>query len=155
MKLILLQDIKGVGKKFDVKEIKSGYARNFLLPRGLVKAATEQSIKELEIKKAAWGKEEKEIKGKLELLAKSLTESEFDFSVKTGKKGEVFGSVNKEDIKNKLYEYNGDFKKISDFEIILERPLKTLGEHQLEINFGKGIKSKIKVTIAPISPISQ
>ena len=142
MKIILLQTIKGLGNKFDIKQVKDGYARNFLLPRGLAKIATEQVIKELETQKAAWEKGEQEIKTKLEALAKELSSQEFKFTLKTGKKGEVFGSVTKDDIKSKL--------SMPDIEIELERPIKTLGEHQVEIDLGKGIKAKVKVITEPL-----
>ena len=156
MRIILLQEIKGLGKKFDVKEVKNGYARNFLIPNGLVKIATKQTIKELETLKAAWQKEEQEIKNKLETLAKELSGQEFKFTLKTGKKGEVFGSVTRDDIKNKL--------SMPDIEVNLERPIKTLGEHQVEIDLekparhtsqgeaGRGVKTLIKVIIEQSQP---
>lgn len=139
MKIILLQDIKGFGKKYDIKEAKDGYARNFLIPQKLAKIATNQAVKELGVQKAEWERKEKEIKAELEKTAKELEGREFKFEVKTGKKGEVFGSVGSEDIKKSLIE------KGIKAEILLERPLKTLGEHQVEIDLGGGIKTKIKI----------
>ncbi len=149
MKVILLQDIKGLARKFDVKEIKDGYARNFLIPKGLVKIATEQTVKELETQKFAWSKEEQEIKNKLETLAKDLAGQEFKFALKTGKKGEVFGSVSKDDIKTRIYaDIDADLRGyLEDIEVNLERPIKKLGEHQVEINLGKGVKVNIKVSV--------
>jgi len=152
MQIILLQDIKGIGKKFDVKEIKDGYARNFLLPRGLIKIADEKSTKELEIKKASHVKREEKLKALLESAAKDLSERKFVFSLNVGKKGETFGSITKEDIKericSKIDQLNSREKEI---EIKIEKPLKTLGEHQIEINLGKGVKSQIKIKIEPLS----
>jgi len=139
MRIILLREIKGLGNKFDIKQVKDGYARNFLIPQGLAKIATEQTIKELEAQKAAWSKEEQEIKNKLETLAEELSGQEFKFTLKTGKKGEIFGSVTRDDIKNKL--------SMPNIEVNLERPIKTLGEHQVEINLGKGVKVNIKVSV--------
>lgn len=99
MKVIFLKDVKNVGKKFDVKNVSDGYARNFLFSQGLAKIATEEAIKSLEAQKAAALKEEEKNKSGLIALAKNLESREFEFKVKTGEKGEVFGSVNKEDIK--------------------------------------------------------
>jgi large subunit ribosomal protein L9 len=150
MKVILLQNIKSLGKKFDVKEVKDGYARNFLIPKGLARIATEQAIKELEFKKAAWEKEEKETKNKLETLANELANKEFQIAVKVGEKGEVFGSVNKNDIKALICaEIGADLRKyIEDkMEIDLERPVKNLGEHRVEIDLGRGVKTKIKLKV--------
>ncbi len=151
MKVILLQDIKGVGHKFDVKQVKDGYARNFLFPRGLAKFAKDTTVKELETQKAAWQKEKQEIKNLLETLAKKLAEQEFRFTVKTGEKGEIFSSVNKEDIKTRIYTDIGSaLRNYSDnLEIELERPIKKLGEHQVEINLGEGIKTTVKLIIEP------
>ncbi len=139
MKVILLEDIKDLGKKFDVKNIKDGYARNFLLPRNLAKIATNKAIKELEAKKAAWQKQEEGEKSKIEALAKNLAEQKFEFSLKTGDKGEVFGSVNKDDIKNKL--------SLPEVEVELERPIKKLGLHQVKISLGKGVEAEIKINV--------
>lgn len=150
MKVILLQDIKGLGRKFDIKNVADGYARNFLIPRGLVKIATEQNIKETEIRKNRIEKEAEEIKNKLESMAKNSANQEFIFSVKTGEKGEIFGSVNKEDIKNRLFENYEDLKKCGDIEVELKKPLKIIGEHLIEVSFGKGIKNKIKIKILPL-----
>jgi len=155
VKVILLQDIKDLGKKFDVKTVKDGYARNFLLPRGLVKIATDKTIKELEIQKAAWQKQEIETKNNLEVFAKKLSEQEFKFTLKTGEKGEVFGSISKNDIKTRIYtDLNTDLHGYveNDFEISLDKPIKTLGLSQVEINLGKGVKTLIKVIIEPLSP---
>jgi large subunit ribosomal protein L9 len=154
VKVILLQTIKGLGNKFDIKNVKDGYARNFLIPRGLAKIATEQVIKELEAKKVAWQKEEQEIKNKLEALIKELSGQEFKFTLKTGKKGEVFGSVAKSDIKTRIYT---DMKTdlhgyLENLEVDLNQPIKTLGEHQVEIDLGKGVKTLIKVIIEPSQP---
>lgn len=145
MKVILLQNIKSVGRKFEVRQVKDGYARNFLFPRGLAKIATDNTVKELETQKAAWQKEEQEIKNQLEALAQKLAGQEFRFQLKTGKKEEVFGSVNKEDIKKAV------MAKISngDIEIDLQRPIKKLGEHQVEINLGGAAKTTVKVIIEP------
>ena len=143
MEVILLENIKTLGNKYEIKNVKDGYARNFLLPRGLVKIATDKSIKELESQKLIWEKGEQQIKTQLEILAKDLDEQEFRFQLKTGKKEEVFGSVNKEDVKKAV------MAKIpnGDIEIDLPRPIKKLGEHQVKINLGKGVGTTIKINV--------
>ncbi len=143
MKVILLENIKGLGNKYDIKNVSDGYARNFLISRKLAKAASETAIKELESQKAEYERQEQEIKAKAEKSAEDLSGLKFDFKVKTGKKGEVFGSVSAEDIKKSLIE------KGIEAEILLDKPLKSLGEHQVEINFGKGVKTTIVAQILP------
>ncbi|MEK7062146.1 MAG: 50S ribosomal protein L9 [Patescibacteria group bacterium] len=154
VKVIILQDIKGIGKKFDVKEIKDGYAKNFLIPRGLAKIATNAAVKELETKKSALKKKEKELKIKLESLVKNLAHREFVFSLNTGKKGEVFGSITKDDIKTRIdADTNADLREYieNNLEIKLEKPIKTIGEHQVEINLGRGVKTTLNIKIEPLS----
>ncbi len=154
MKIIILQNIKGIGKKFDIKEIKDGYARNFLIPRGLAKIATDSATKELEAKKLSLEKRGKELKSKLESLVKELSEREFVFSLNVGKKGEVFGSITKEDIKTRIdADINADLRGYveNNLEIKLEKPIKIIGEHQIEINLGKGVKTTVKIKTEPLS----
>lgn len=150
MKMILLQDIRGFGKKFDVKEVKDGYARNFLLPNGLAKIANEKSLKELEIQKASQEIKEKEIREKLEKLAKAISGKELRFKVKTGEKEEVFGSVNKEMILTEIGKNHLLAEKLTEnIEAELAKPFKTLGRHEIMIDLGKEIKAKTTVIIEP------
>ncbi len=140
MKVIFLKDIKGVGKKFDVKNVSDGYARNFLFPQNLAKATTEEVIKNIENQKKAALKEEEETKNELIVLAKNLENKEFEFKVKTGDKGEVFGSVTKNDIEKSIAVSGG-------IEILLDKPIKKLGEHQVEVNLGKGVRVSLKIKV--------
>lgn len=143
-----MADIKGLGKKFDVKTVKDGYARNFLFPRSLAKLADKRSLDELEFKKAVWEKEDGELKTRLETLAQNLTHQTLRFILKTGPKDTVFGSVSRDEIKKAvLAVIPGDYK---DIEVELERPIKTLGEHEVNLDFGKGIKGKVKVIVEGI-----
>jgi len=149
VKVILLQTIKGLGNKFEVKQVKDGYGRNFLLPRGLAKIAANETIKELEAQKAAWQKREQETKNKLEALAKEISDREFKFTLKTGEKGEIFGSITKEaiaaEINKTLFPQSG----IEPRNIDLGRPIKTPGEHRVEVSLGKEMKTLIKIIAEP------
>lgn len=140
MKVIILEDIKGFAKKHDVKEVKGGYARNFLFPRNLAKPADGSALKELEKNKGEWEKKEKEARGKLAEIAKEIEKDGLVFELKTGEKGEAFGSVSKEDIKKRIQDKG-------NFEIILKHPIKSLGEHEVEIDLSRGIKAKLKISI--------
>lgn len=149
MKIILLQDIKGLGKKFDVKEIKDGYVRNFLAPRGLAKIADEKSLKEIEIQKAEKERKDKETKENLEKLGREISQNELFFKAKTGEKKEVFGSVNKEMILAEIVRKHNAAESAEDIEIKLAKPIKTLGRHEVEIDLGKGIVIKAPVIVEP------
>mgnify|MGYP001066690640 CR=1 FL=1 len=148
MKVILLQDIPKLGKKFEVKEVSDGYARNFLLPKKLAQIATQKALTQLKEKKALLEKKREEKIKNLEEIAKKLKEIKLDFALKEGDKKEIFGSVSKLEIIKSLK--NKGFTEAENWEIKLERPLKTKGEHKVEINLGEGIKTEIKIEITTI-----
>ena len=139
MKVILLQDVRGVGKKYDIKDVSDGYARNFLILKKLAVPATgkaEHARKEFEEK-------EKHLLEHYKKLSEQLKNVALEFKVKVGSKKEVFGSITKEDIKKSI-------KQMAEFdgEVILPQPLKALGEHLVEINFGRGFRGQVKVTLS-------
>lgn len=148
MKVILLQGVRGLGKIFDIKNVADGYARNFLIPKKLARVADEKSIKELELKREIWRKKEEELKMRLESMAKELNSQDFNLTLKTGKIKEVFGSITREDIKRlvdaKIAGLSIEKDKI---EVYLDKPIKTLGDHEVEINLSRGVRTKIKLRV--------
>src|SRR3989338_4199341 len=96
MKVILDSDIKGVGRKHEIKEVSAGYARNFLFPNKLARQATPAIEKEIEKTRAAAGARELELKKHLKELAGKIASRSLVFEVKTDDKGSVFGSITKE-----------------------------------------------------------
>ncbi|MBI4033933.1 MAG: 50S ribosomal protein L9 [Candidatus Brennerbacteria bacterium] len=142
MKVILLQDIRGVGKKHDVKDVSLGYARNFLLPKSLAEVATPPAFKKLMDMKAVEQEEKKKLAAVLEEKAREIKKLTLNFELKTGGKGEVFGSVTAKDIEEALAD-----KGISGVKTELSRPIKELGEKEVEVGLGEGIKTKVKVVV--------
>ena len=144
MRVILLKDIENLGKKYEVKIVKAGYARNFLIPRGLAKLATAKNLKwakkqrEKEIQKA-----EEELK-KIQQLASSVDGLELTFSVKIGKKDQLFESITRQKISEKLKEQGFQIKKT---QIKLEKPIKELGEFPVKIYFDHNLEAEIRVII--------
>jgi large subunit ribosomal protein L9 len=147
MKIILLQDIKGVGKKYDAKDVADGYARNFLLPNKLAEIATPSSLKELEIRKSEMNKNEQESKKHTEELLRQMKERTLEFFLKTDEAGSIFGSVNKDAILKALRDAGLVTKE--RVEIELTHPLKEFGEHKIGIRFRNGMSGDIKVIIRP------
>jgi len=145
MKVILLQDTKDIGKKWDVKDVKDGYARNFLFPKKLAKPATPQALKEIEKHKKNAEKEEAELVRHLSALARTIDDRHLDFEMKISENGAVFGSVTKEMILKALRE-NGLITK-ERVEIHLEHPLKILGEHKVPVDLKHGIKAELKIRL--------
>jgi len=140
MKVILLKDVKGMGRKFDVKEVKNGYGRNFLVARGLAEAATKESLNRLEAKRKVWEEERQKLIDKLKLEAKKLEEVNLNFKMKVGEKGETFGSVSRKDIETELAKHG--YKNVK---IEMDKPVKGIGEHSITVDLGEGIGVKLKV----------
>lgn len=138
MKVLLLQDVKKVGRKHDIKEVSDGYARNFLIARKLAVPADASALK----LKAEMEKQEQELVARYSAAASKLKNEILEFPVRSGSKGEVFGSVTAADIKKAL-----EAKGFSDFTVELDQSLRFLGEREVEIAFGKGIRGKVKVKL--------
>ena len=145
MRVILREDVKGLGAKYEVKEVSDGYARNFLFPKNLAKPATPGALKELSIVKANKELEEAGTKKHLEGIAKELASRTFVFPLKVDQSGKVFGSVTKEAIL-KAIRSSGLITK-ERVEIKLPHPLKELGEYEVEAGLKKGIKAVFKVRL--------
>ncbi len=145
MKIILLEDVKKIGKRFDVKEVSDGYAKNFLFPNGFADVATPSAIKELEKKKAEMEKEGRERIKHIDEIARKINERNLEFPLKIGASGEVFGSVTKDMILKGLRDTG--LIRTERAEIKMERPLKKLGEHKVEVYLKKGIKAELKVIL--------
>lgn len=145
MKVILLEDIKGTGKKGQVIDVSDGYARNFLLPRKLCKEATKANINELEIKtKSLEGKAEKEHKAMM-LLKEQIEQKTLKMFVKVGENGKLFGSVTSKEISQAVkeqFDIDVDKKKI-----VLNDAIKAIGEKVLEIKLSSNVSANLKVEI--------
>lgn len=144
MKIILLQDVKGQGKKGEVKDVNEGYARNFLIKKGLAEVATPTKINELNQKKASQDYHRAEEVKATQALAKEIYGKTFTVKIKAGQSGKVFGSVTGANIADALLAagYNVDKKKI-----VLTQPIKNVGSYEVELKLMEGIQSKINVVI--------
>ena len=144
MKVILLQDVKGQGKKGDVVDVNEGYARNFLIKKGLAEAATSTKINELNQKKAAAAYHKQEEIKAMKELAVEIKDKSFTVNIKVGKEGKVFGSVTAADIAQSLKNagYDIDKKKI-----VLAQGFKMVGDYEVELKLMEGISTKIKVLV--------
>lgn len=145
MKIILLQDVRGVGIKHDVKDVADGYARNFLFPNKLAEPATPAALKKLEGLKAEMDKDEKELIKKLQEAARKINETALEFQLKTGEDGSVFGSITKEQILKAVRDAGFVTKERVDVE--LDQPIKKLGEHKVAVDLKKGIKAELKIIV--------
>jgi large subunit ribosomal protein L9 len=144
MKVILLKDVSKVGRRFDIKDVSNGHALNLLIPQGLAISATPEAVKRIELEKA---KSEGQRKVQEELLVKNIKDLEGKTLTITGKaneKGHLFAGLHKEEI---VAELNKQTQlSIDPSFIILEHPIKEVGEHTIEVKGGgKGAKFKLVV----------
>ena len=144
MKVILLKDVDKIGKKFEVKEVKSGYARNFLIPQGLAKPATEEVLIWLETQKEIEEKKAEDGLKKVQEVASSIDDQEVIIPVKIGDEGQLFESVNAQKIADKLKEAGFDIKKT---QIELAEPIKDPGEYPIKIKFEHNLEAEITVIV--------
>lgn len=150
MKVILLQDIENFGKKHEIKNVSDGHARNFLIPKGLVKVATEKNLEWLKKIKEEQGLKAEEDLKRVQVLVSKVDGLEVEISVKMGKKGKIFGSVGPLKISEKLKQMGFEIKKT---QIELTEPIKEVGEWPVRINFGHGLEAEITVLIVEESEI--
>ena len=144
MKVILRSTVDNLGRPGDVKDVKTGYARNYLLPRKMAEMATESSLKYWEK-----GKEKRaaivaaDIKVAKE-LAEKLTGVKLAFSVPASEEGKLFGSIGKADLLKSLKASGFEVPKNS---ITLETAIKTTGEHEVSLRLQPEVTAKVKVTV--------
>ena len=144
MKIILLQTYEGLGKIGEIVNVKAGYARNFLFPNNIAQNATDSNVKSLE----SWIKQQEVQEAKdrtnMELLDKYLNKLTLKFSLQAGEEDKLFGSVTSQMISDEIEKqgYSVDKK-----EIILEEPIKNVGNHFVVIDLGYDLKPKVKIKI--------
>ena len=139
MKMILLQDVKSVGKKGDLINASEGYAKNFLLPRKLAVEATKSNLNDYELKQKAEAKRKQEELEKAQATAKELEDKVVTIKVKTGGNGKLFGSAEEIVKQTKL---DIDKKKVS-----IGDPIKMLGERTAVIKLHPKVTAEVKVKI--------
>jgi large subunit ribosomal protein L9 len=144
MRVILLQDIDKLGKKHEIKEVKAGFARNFLIPQGLAKPATEEALKWLETQKEIEAKKAEEELKKVQEVASSIEGQEVIIPVKLGEEDQLFESITTQKISEKLKELGFEIQKS---QIALSEPIKELGEFPVKIKFEHNLEAEIRVIV--------
>lgn len=147
MKVILKDDVKGTGKKGQTIEVSDGYARNFLLPRGLAMEASSGALKSLEAEAKAKVQKQERIVNELKALRDKLEGQTVKVPARCGEGGRLFGSITNKDIADAITKVLGkDFdRKIID----LVTPIKTVGVYPVTLKFGQNVTGTINVEIVP------
>ena len=149
MKVILLQDVEDVGKKYEIKEVKPGFGRNFLLTKKLAKLATKENLKWLESQKETMEKEAEENLKASQELASKLDDLEVPMVVKVGPEGQLFESINPVKIAEALKGMGIEVKKS---QIKMEEPIKELGEFPVKVVLDHNLESDIRVIVSGQTP---
>ena len=144
MKVILLQDVENLGKKFEIKEVAAGHARNFLIPQELVKKATPEALEWLETQKEVLAQKAEEELKKSQGLASSLDDIEVMIPVKVGEEGQLFEAIAPQKIADRLKEMGFHVRKN---QIQLADPIKELGEFPVKIGLEHNLEVEIRVII--------
>ena len=145
MQVILKKEIKGTGKEGDIVKVSDGYARNKLIPGGLAVEATNQNKKAIEREKAANAARIAEEKAAAEDLRKKLTAKPITVKTKVGEAGKIFGSVTSMNIADAIKEQLGE--SVDKKKIVLDKPIKEVGIHTIEVKLYTDVNAKIEVKI--------
>jgi large subunit ribosomal protein L9 len=145
MKVILLEDVKNIGKKGEIINAKDGYARNYLFPKKLAIEATEANLRSLEAAKSRKEEKENELLQEAKALEEELQKKTIVIKAKTGEQGKLFGSITTKeiaDILEKDHKISIDKKKFD-----LEEPIKTVGEYKVKIKLHPQVSAELKVIV--------
>ena len=145
MKVILIEDVKSLGKKGQLVEVNDGYARNFILAKKLGLEATPKNLNDLKLKKANDEKVAKEIYEEAKAFGERLKEMEVNVSIKTGEGGKIFGSVSSKEIAEAAKAQLGI--ELDKNKMVLPSPIKTLGTTLVPIKLHPKVTSELKVNV--------
>lgn len=145
MKVILTKDVKTVGKKGELLDVAEGYARNYLIPKGLAISGTEGNLKTMEVRKEKEQVKKAEEKKEAELLAEKIKKVMLTLSMKSGENGRLFGSIHTKDIADGLKKEAGitvDKRKIE-----LDDSIKSLGNYVLKLKLHREVTAELKIKV--------
>ena len=146
MKVILKQEMHDLGLEGDIVDVAKGYARNYLIPKGIAMEASEQNIKLMETKRKKIEVKKVEAKEQAEKIKERMAGVEITISQKVGEEDKLYGSVTSMDIASHLEEQG---ITIDRRKIVLDKPIKTLGEYEVPVKLYPGVTGAIKVIVTP------
>ncbi len=153
MKVILLHEVEGLGKPGDVKEVADGYARNYLLPRQLVTAATAKELANLQTRVAVAQRQAEQLRQSNAAMAAQIEAITLTFAVRVGQGDRLYGSVTSQNIAEALQEQEN--LSIDRRTIQLRDPLRQLGDFEVPIRVAQGVEPKIKVKIVSAESLGE
>lgn len=146
MIVILLEDVQKLGKKFEVKEVADGYARNFLFPRGLAKPATDAALRQLETEKEVISRKAEEELKQTEAVVSQIDGQEFEMPAKADDNGKLYGAITPVKLAKFLKDKGFEVRKN---QIILPEPIKETGDYEINLELDHGLEASIKLSVIP------
>ncbi len=146
MKVILKRDVKGLGREGDLKDVKDGYARNFLLPTGAAIAADKGAIANWERHREEREQRDRAIRAEAEATAEKLSELSVEIPVKAGERGRLFGAVTSHQISDAI---NRSGIELDRHALHLREPIKALGEYKVGVRLMPGVETTVNVNVVP------
>lgn len=147
MKVILIEEMRGLGTRGDVVSVKDGYARNYLIPKKLAREATPGNLKSVEQERKKWALLAEKEKEKAEKAANAVKGTKIVVKKRVGETGQLFGSVTANEIADALTEKGFEVDKRR---IELAHPIKSLGTHDVEVRLHKDVTAQIQVEVVPL-----
>ena len=145
MKVILLEDVKSLGKKGEICDISDGYARNFIIPKKKGVEATPDNLNNLKLKNANDAKVAQENLEHAQALAAQLAEKTVEMKVKVGEGGKLFGAISSKEIAAEVLEQTG--LELDKKKIVLNEPIKTLGDHNVKVKLHKDVTANLLIKV--------
>lgn len=144
MKVILKRDVKGLGREGDLKEVKDGYARNFLLPTGAVVAADKGAVANWERHREQREERDRAIRAEAEATAEKLRDLKLEIPVKAGERGRLFGAVTSHQIAEAI---RAQGLEIDRHAMHLREPIKALGDYKVDVRLMPGVDATVNVSV--------
>ena len=145
MQIVLLEDVKSLGKKCEIVKVNEGYGRNFILPKKLGVEATAKNLNDLKLKKANEEKVAAKLLEEARELGAKLEKASVTLSIKAGENGKAFGSVSSKEISKAVQEQLG--LDIDKKKLVLADPIKTLGTHEVPVKLHRDVTAKLSVKV--------
>lgn len=145
MQIVLLEDVKSLGKKGEIVKVNEGYARNFILPKKLGVEATAKNLNDLKLKKANEEKVAAQQLAEARELGTKLEKASVTLSIKAGENGKAFGSVSGKEISKAVQDQLG--LEIDKKKLVLPEPLKTFGTHEVPVKLHRDVTVKLAVKV--------
>lgn len=148
MKVILKRDVKGLGREGDLKEVKDGYARNFLLPTGAVVVADKGAVANWERHREQREERDRSVRAQAEVTAEKIRELKLEIPVKAGERGRLFGAVTSHQIGELVNRHGIDLDRHA---LHLREPIKALGDYRIDVRLMPGVETVLTVSVVPES----